>query len=295
MYESFKENRQIVYKGNIISLLPYKFIKGSAVVYNNRLHILGGQTYEDEGLMHYSWDGNSWRYESTLPYSFESGSAVVYDGKIHILGGVGYQRNHYVWDGITAGGSSHWSSVTTLPTYFFGSALVWQNKIQGLGFGETSSADYKHYTFDGNTWTYTSDIKYDNTYVQNIKPYDCFIHDSTPMVVYGNSMIVQWNGTAWTRYYTRGFSNDDTMGVSYNGYIYGVGGMIGQTSIGYRGYSGLIIKIDGTRSEVDYSYGAIPYSFNLGGTIVFNNHLYLIGGYNAPKVLFDLSSSNNFI
>ena len=37
--------------------LPNQFYNGSAVVYNNEIHILGG---DDNSTAHYKWDGSSW-------------------------------------------------------------------------------------------------------------------------------------------------------------------------------------------------------------------------------------------
>ena len=76
--------------------LPYEFYRGSAVVYNNEIHIIGGNgTY----TKHYKYNGSSWTSVSTLPYNFYSGSAVVYNNEIHILGGGNGQTKHYKYNG----------------------------------------------------------------------------------------------------------------------------------------------------------------------------------------------------
>jgi hypothetical protein len=41
------------------STLPYDFYEGSAVVYNNEIHILGSQASGNQ-TKHYKWNGNSW-------------------------------------------------------------------------------------------------------------------------------------------------------------------------------------------------------------------------------------------
>ena len=58
---------------------------GSAVVYNNEIHIMGVCS-NSEWTKHYKWDGSTWTSVSTLPYDFYEGCAVVYNNKIHILG-----------------------------------------------------------------------------------------------------------------------------------------------------------------------------------------------------------------
>ena len=68
-----------------VSTLPYAFHSGSAVVYNNEIHILGG--YELVSKNHYKWDGISWTEVSTLPYDFYDGVCIVrkYDQKEYYL------------------------------------------------------------------------------------------------------------------------------------------------------------------------------------------------------------------
>ena len=67
--------------GVSVSTLPYEFTRGSAVVLNGEIHILGGN---DSSTSHYKFNGSSWESVSTLPYEFYRGSAVVYNSEIHI-------------------------------------------------------------------------------------------------------------------------------------------------------------------------------------------------------------------
>ena len=112
--------------------LPYSFYNGSAVVYDNELHILGGS---DSQTSHYKLNGSKWTSVSTLPYSFYGGGAVVYNNEIHILGGDGNKTGHYKWD------ASSWTSVSTLPYNFFydGAVVFWLAALAAgvlLGAGE---------------------------------------------------------------------------------------------------------------------------------------------------------------
>jgi hypothetical protein len=112
-------------------------MEGSTVVYNNEIHILGG---DNNPTKHYKWNGSQWVSASTLPYNFIKGSAVVLNNEIHILGGVigSTRTKHYKWDG------SQWVSVSTLPCYFFGgSAVVLNSEIHILG-GESEGAKLSH-------------------------------------------------------------------------------------------------------------------------------------------------------
>ena len=105
-----------------VSTLPYGFYGGSAVVYNNEIHILGG----NGSTSHYKFNGSSWESVSTLPYVFYRGSTVVYNGEIHILSGddSSYYTSHYKYDG------NSWVNVSTLPgkTSF---GVVLNNEVHG--------------------------------------------------------------------------------------------------------------------------------------------------------------------
>ena len=121
--------------------LPYSFYNGSAVVFNNEIHILGGY-YSYYRNKHYKYNGSSWSEVSTLPYSFTYGSAVVLNNEIHILGSSDGITKHYKYNG------SSWSGVSTLPYSFYnGSAVVFNNEIHILG-GSSSDGTYtKHYKY----------------------------------------------------------------------------------------------------------------------------------------------------
>ena len=123
--------------------LPYAFYEGSAVVCNNEIHILGG----DSGTTnHYKYNGTSWTSVSSLSDSFCDGSAVVYNNEIHILGSSGGQTSHYKYNG------SSWTSVSTLPyNFYYGSAVVYNNEIHILGSYDSSNRT-KHYKYNGSSW-----------------------------------------------------------------------------------------------------------------------------------------------
>ena len=108
-----------------VSTLPYDFRCGGAVIYNNEIHILGGDSNKTK---HYKYDGSTWINVSTLPYEFNYGSAVVYNNEIHILGSDDNPDKHYKYDGST------WTEVSTLPYNFhYNPAVVFNNEIHILG------------------------------------------------------------------------------------------------------------------------------------------------------------------
>ena len=144
--------------GVSVSTLPYKFYRGSAVVLNNEIHILGGSSSSGGASTyytnHYKYNGTSWESVSTLPYNFSNGSAVVLNNEIHILGSssggsTGF-TNHYKFNGTS------WESVSTLPYNFStGSAVVLNDEIHILGSIYYDSGYLyakKYYKFDGSSW-----------------------------------------------------------------------------------------------------------------------------------------------
>ena len=173
------------YWSNTSTDLLYYFYEGSAVVYNNELHILGGT---GGSTKHYKYDGSSWTSVSTLPYKFYQSSAVVYNNELHILGGNNSSTNHYKYDG------SSWTSVSTLPYNFYrGSAVVYNNEIHILG-GSNGSNYTKHYKYNGKSWSSVSTLPYN------------FYQGSA--VVYNNEIhILGSNNSSYNKYYCSGFNN----------------------------------------------------------------------------------------
>ena len=102
-----------MYNFESVSKIPNNFFNGDAVVYNNEIHLPGG----NRSSIHQKWDGNTWTNASTLPYGFDRGSVVVYNNEIHILGNYSNGSGstiHYKWDG------SSWTSSSTMPYSFYG-------------------------------------------------------------------------------------------------------------------------------------------------------------------------------
>lgn len=83
----------MTYSGNkyrtVFSPLPFSISSsgGSAVVFNNELHVF-------YGVYHKKWNGTSWTSLSNMSFDTKGTTAVVFNGAIHILG-VG-ETGHYV-------------------------------------------------------------------------------------------------------------------------------------------------------------------------------------------------------
>lgn len=236
--------------------LPYDF-GGSAVLYNDEIHILGGRV-SGTSRYHYKWDGANWVSASTLPYDFGWGAAVVYNNEIHLLGGADGQTNHYKWDG------ANWVSVSTLPyNFYFGSAVVYNNEIHILG---GSPYITYHYKWNGLAWTSVSTLPYSFT--------------TGCAVVYNNELHImgganssnrtshyKWDGSAWTSASVLPYSLNQGSSVVFDNKIHILGG------------SGESYKLHYAWNGSEWSsVSTLPYSYYSGQSVIYKNKIHLLGG-----------------
>lgn len=232
---------------DFVSTLPISISWGSAIVYNNEIHIL-------KNTNHYKFNSstNEWESVSTLPFSFSRGGTVIYNDEIHILGGDNSTTSHYKLNSST----NEWESVSTLPFPFYhGWAVVYNDEIHimgGLGNAEGSDIGTSHYKWNGTTWTNVSTLPIPNSM-------GCFA------VVYNNEIHIlgswgssykkkhyKWNGTSWGNdidlpydYYWGGL-------VAYNDDIYVIGGQVGSTR--YFKYMKTWSSNSDSTTSTDYPY-----------------------------------------
>lgn len=241
--------------------LPFDFYQGAAVIYGNRIHILGG---ERQPRKHYSWNGYSWREESTLPYDFVFGSAEVSEGEIHIFGGTSDSHAHYSWDG------EEWRQRSNTPVTFYRNNLA--VKFDGLirlcssGYGYYYQWDYINTLgLDGNSWSSAAGV---GASYPIAVTYDRKIH-MFPSSGDGKGHRT-WDGTkfAWdvqTPYnFTGGYA------VMYNGKIHVIGAANGNQHMHY--------TFDGDTWERIASY---PKNIYWCPAVVYKNKIHMLGGTNA--------------
>ena len=99
------------YKWESVGELPVRLGYGSAVVYNNEIHILGGPYSSNPN--HYKWNGTEWVSLSALP--IPAPSSIVYNGELHIM----KNTDHYKWDAT----NSSWVAVSTIPGGVYSSVV----------------------------------------------------------------------------------------------------------------------------------------------------------------------------
>lgn len=248
-----------------VSTLPYKFYKGSAVVANGKIYIIGSYA-SSYYKKFYEYDGTSWNEKAEIPYDFYNGAAVVWNNDIYIVGARNgsncemysyslkslawykeadmsqgfYEGSVVIWHDemhILGGnnyktthrafaGGNRWRDVSTLPYEFYqGSAVVWNDEIHILG---GSNGKTKHYKYDGSSWSEVSTLPYE---------------------FYEGSAVV-WNNEI----HILGGSGDSLRHYKYDGASW---------------------------SEVS----TLPYRLRQGSAVVWNDELHILGGYGTSSGL----------
>ena len=253
-----------------MSTLPYDFYWGSAVVYNNEIHILSSGA--SGKTAHYKFNGSTWTSVSTLPYEFYYGCAVVYNNEIHILGGrynSDTYKYHYKYNGTT------WTSVSTLPyEFYYGSAVVLNNEIHILGSGDSNYYKY-HYKYNGTTWTSVSTLPYEFYYGSAV-----VLNNEIHILGSGSGNYTKhykYNGSTWTSVSTLPYRFYYGCAVVYNNEIHILGGNGGNTA--HYKYNG------NTWTQVS----TLPYRFYWGSAVVLNNEIHIMGSYDSSSYKYHYS------
>lgn len=251
-----------------VKSLPYEFKSGSAVVYNNEIHILGSSL---SNTSHYKWNGTEWISASTLPYEFGLGSAVVLNNEIHILGSnkVDYNTNHYKWNG------TEWVSVSTLPYgFYYASAVVFDNEIHILGSYSNASHYKSHYKWNGTEWVSVSTLPY-NLQKAEAVVYENELHILGSYDSSNGTKHYKWNGTKWISASTLPYSFEGGASVVYDNEIH----ILGNTVTTYSQYSTKHYKWNGASWT---SASTLPYKFD-GEAVMYNNSIVIMGGGTADS------------
>ena len=151
-------NAHYIYNGNSWTQkdpLPRAMNECSSVVYNEKIHVIGGYSTRYDTLYndHFVYDGSSWDNKADLPMGgICRAIAIIYDGKIHLIGGYTVWHTlytHYTYDGET------WSLINSKipledPQCMVN--VVYDNKIHLLGGGFYGGRN-THYVYDGESWS----------------------------------------------------------------------------------------------------------------------------------------------
>ena len=93
---------------SVASTLPKEIYSTNLIVYDNKIHLLGGRVDSDstQGYYHYTWNGTTWIKKEDLPFPKTGGMAVLLENKIYMFDGnmasnrydVNNARNMFVID-----------------------------------------------------------------------------------------------------------------------------------------------------------------------------------------------------
>lgn len=141
-----------------VSTLPMFFLEGRAVVYDGKIHLIGGYHRETANL-HYVWDGVSWEQLDNIPCavktdtSYFSSGVFVYENKIHTIGIYNtfysssfFDPSHYSFDGNT------WTQETDYVGDKDSLVFMYNGKIHCIG-----KTGY-HYVYQNGDWVQLTDV-----------------------------------------------------------------------------------------------------------------------------------------
>ena len=165
----------------VVSELPFDFSCGKAVVFDGKIHIIGGGTnrYSTASTKasnfnekHYAWDGKSWTQASIYSSSDMTAwgtTLFVFGNELHLIGGgtvgsTNYMNQHWMWD------KSKWVKLANLPFNIFNaSAVTYTDNGKSKTVIAGGNVDSVHttanrfeeiYTWDGTSFyhTYSSSV-----------------------------------------------------------------------------------------------------------------------------------------
>lgn len=178
-----------------------------------------------------------------------------------------------------------WMSGTALPDDFgsFG-ACVYDGEINILG-GYMVEKDFRnhgdlHYRLNNGTWESVSTLPHPITTGTNSWNVGQVVAYDNKIYVVNNAYMDAWDGTEWTTVAAIPFSHRGGGLVVYDDDMYLIGGEL--YSDGHTTYNNprKLRKWNGTE-WVDMS--EIPFDFVLGGCIVYDNKIHIIGGNNQQS------------
>lgn len=272
--------------------LPKPFYNGSAVVYDEKIHILGGDEYSKD---HYSFDGINWSLESNMGFTprEKNESALLYNNKIYIPG---IEQNDsyrfYYFD------NGSWIKGPIIPTISERSMkincmIVYNNKIHIFGGAWYTYTDYdKHYSYDGTEWVEENDLENGTG------------TESSSIVVYNNKIYIIGGRNELSVPYlkmieiyyddinSKYIQNEINIpyqfisgaAVVYHDKIHIFGGSYGNTGRNHYSYDGVKWK-----KEFD-----LPYDFSNGSAVVYKDEIYLLGGQNSQYTRLETNLNHYF-
>lgn len=250
--------------------IPYNFYQGVAVVYQGKVHLIGGA---ESQTFHYSWDGTNWTQESTLPHNCILTGAISWKGKLYIFGSNTSRtydvRAVYSWDGY------QWTQEADIPITFHGinRTHIWGGDIHLIG------SDYDRYSmwaydsvFDGSQWIRnTTGVSFYSTVLFNDVIY--MLGDTgsggNKWAIYDGSSVTpsaDWGNLPYA--FIRGFA------LRYGDKIHMLGSNYAHGVNDYRKNHYVFDGTNFTKKSV------MPYNFYYAPAVVYKNRIHIFGGDN---------------
>ena len=242
-----------------ISTLPYNFYKGSAVVANDKIYIIG--SYDSSYCKKfYEYDGTSWNEKEAIPYDFYDGAAVAWNDEIYI---VGARNGSYCEICYYDPKSLAWYTSATMSYGFYrGSVVIWNDEMHILG-GANNNTYHRKFK-GGNMWSDVSTLPYD-FYEGSAVVWNGELHILGGSG--GKTKHYKYDGSSWSEVSTLPYEFYEGSAVVWNDEIHILGG----SGDSLRHY-----KYDGSSwSEVS----TLPYRFYQGSAVVWNDELHILGGF----------------
>lgn len=250
-----------VYLRPLIKQLPYSFELGSALVYNDEIHLLGGN---NNGKKHYKWNGANWIDLDDCPSGVWFEAATVHNGLIYAI--LNDNSNAYLY---SFNGTS-WTLVNTLPYLYSNKILVsYNNQLHIMGNTSTSYLT-RHYRWNGTNWASASTLPYDVESGATALVYNNEIH-----LLGGNATAAdrlkhyKWNGSSWSSVSTLPYSYYGGAAIVFDGNLHILGG--GYPEVNREKH----YKWDGSNWE---DISTLPYKLSYGRAVAYANEIRTIGG-----------------
>lgn len=242
----YNENLKVVKYLSITDMtLPYDFVGMTAVIYNNEIHVIGGNNASSGNVSyHIKWNGTQWVTASTLPFAYVDGRAIVFDGELCVINGL----EQYAYNG------SSWTE-KNIPGEMDAtgaSVVVFNDKLHILGGTNNPTM---HYYYNGTRWVSAS------TLPRNFSKGYAVVYDGAIHIFGGgNANHYKWNGSAWELVSSSAPTYSNMSAVLYDNCIYFIGG-------GAYVYNGTSWS----------SKGGVLFSPSYSASVVYKNKVFYIG------------------
>jgi hypothetical protein len=274
-------------------LLPVNLTLGTALVFKNKLRVIG------QTINFYSTnDCSSWESDIfSNPSPDWASVTLVYKGKLWSIGGTTFGRRVInSSDGIT------WAEVgsSSFPVAIsMAAGVVFNNKMWVVGGSVSSSATRKvYYSEDGITWTEAGT----NAIPNAIRSHTCLLYNGKIWAIGGinadspsRKVFYSLDGTTWAEAGTNSLPTDGCYlhsSVVYNNKMYVIGGYVNGANS-----RKVLYSTDGITWTETTPANALPVATSQSAACVFNNSIYVIGGYVSDAVddIYISTDGQNFI